>query len=141
MNALGKQFFAGPGLSVDQDIGIRITEIDGIQDHGVHDRAVVYDLREMIFGLEAGLMHLLADLSFFRLDLGGILKGQDAPGVVVFSFDGNAVYQKRQIVVILQVGQDFHPAGDHVLHGNRWKNSLIGCRMKDDFTSFSGVWQ
>ena len=60
----------------------------------------------MILCLKAGRMHLLSDLPFFSLDLGGILKGQDTAGIVIFSFNGYAVYQKRKIMGKLQIIQN-----------------------------------
>ncbi len=78
----------------------------------------MYDLGEVIFGHKTGLMHFFANLSFFCLNLNGILKGQYTPGIIIFPFDGHTVYKERKTVVILQISKYFPAVGDNGLHGN-----------------------
>ena len=102
MDTLGKQFFSGTGLSIDQDIGIRVAEIDGIRDDGVHDLAFVNDLGEMIFGGKTGTMHFFTNLTFFCLNLRSVLEGQYASGIVVLAFDGNTVDHQRNTLTVME---------------------------------------
>ena len=103
MDTLGKQFFSGTGLSIDQDIGIRVAEIDGIRDDGVHDLAAVNDLGETIFGGKTGTMHFFTNLTFFCLNLGGILKGQYASGIIVFAFNWYTVNHQRDALTVVKL--------------------------------------
>ena len=81
MDALCKKFFSNTGFSFYQDGGVILTVFLCNLNTAAHDIALVDDGMERVFGPEAFLEKLGADLRLISLQLFYILKCHDRPGI------------------------------------------------------------
>ena len=116
VDALGKQLLAGAGLTVDQNIGIRIAVFFSCSDQASHGLALVQDMRKVVLGCKTRGIDPLSQLSLLCLDLLCPLEGDHRPKILGLTGDRDTVDHHRAAGTVIDLGEYLFLFADHLIH-------------------------